>query len=424
MQTTPQQHTAPAAGGRLVTGRGALFAVLSVAFFLAFLSRYATAVIVPDLESGFGIGAAGIGLLGAMYFWAYAVMQPPAGLLADSVGPRRAITVFLLLAAAGTAVFALTPSFRLALAGRAVSGFGVGIVYVCATRVFSRWFRADEFGTVTGVFAAVGNAGGLTAAGPLAAAITALGWRESFVLLAALTLLAAALVWLVVRDAPPGAPSERAGASVFAGAGAVLRHKNTWLLGLYAFISLGILASMQGLWTVPYLRDVYGMSKQSASNALTLWAVGLIVATPLWGYVADRVARSRRRVLLLTAVLHGAMWALLVWRPADLPLPLVVGLIFWGGLTNGCWIPAYAQLKDSLSPVVAGTAIGFLNFAFFAGAAAFQQATGGLLDALGDASDPATPYRAMFALFLLAMAVAGAAVWLSADAYPDDAGTT
>jgi sugar phosphate permease len=397
-------------------GRWRVFAVIAVAFFLAFLSRYATAVIVPDLEQSFGIGAAEIGLLGATYFWAYALMQPPAGLLADSIGPRRAVTGFLLLAAAGTVVFALAASFPLALVGRAVSGFGAGIVYVCGTKLFARWFGARDFGPVTGAFAAVGNAGGLTAAGPFAAVIAALGWRGSFTALALLIAASAVAVWLLVQDWPSATAPEPGQASVLAGAGTVLRHPNTWLLGLYAFISLGVTASMQGLWTVPFLEDVYGMSRAAASNALTLWAVGLMVGTPLWGYLADQVAHSRRGVLLFSTALHITMWALLVWQTAALPRPLVVALLFWGGLTGGAWVPAYAQLKDSLPAAVAGTAVGFLNFAFFAGAAAFQQVTGLMLGTGGHRSPDA--YRMVFAFFLATLAVGLLALWRSRDAYP------
>lgn len=116
----------------------------------------------------------------------------------------------------------------------------------------------------------------------------------------------------------------------------------------------------------------------------------------------------------MSAVLHALTWALLVLRPAGLPLSLVEGLIFWGGLTNGGWIPAYAQLKDSLPPAVAGTAVGFLNFAFFSGAAVFQQATGAL-QATGAGT---STYQTMFALFLGAMLVAVGALWLSVDARP------
>jgi predicted MFS family arabinose efflux permease len=408
-----------AVAGVPVAGRWRVFTVIAAAFFLAFLSRYATAVIVPDLERSFAIGAPEIGLLGAAYFWAYALMQPPAGLLADSIGPRRAVTGFLLLAGAGTALFAVAGQFPLALAGRAVSGFGAGIVYVCGTKLFARWFGARDFGPVTGAFAAVGNAGGLTAAGPFAAAIAALGWRGSFVALALLIVASGIAVWLLVRDWPPGRGPEPGQASVLAGAGTVLRHPNTWLLGLYAFISLGVTASMQGLWAVPFLEDVYGMDRAAAANALTLWAVGLIIGTPLWGYLADRAAHSRRGVLLFSTALHTALWVLLVWQTAGLPRPLVVALLFWGGLTGGAWVPAYAQLKDSLPPAVAGTAVGFLNFAFFAGAAAFQQVTGLMLGSGGHRSSDA--YRTMFAFFLVTLAVGLLALWRSRDAYPEPA---
>lgn len=65
--------------------RRTVFAVLAAALFPAFVSRYATAVIVGDLEGAVHIGAAEIGLLGAVYFWAYALMQPPAGMLAEAI---------------------------------------------------------------------------------------------------------------------------------------------------------------------------------------------------------------------------------------------------------------------------------------------------------------------------------------------------
>src|SRR3712207_8664784 len=118
------------------------WSIFAAAFVLAFFARYSTAVIVDDLEAAFDTGAAGVSLLAAAYFWPYAVMQPPAGVLADTIGPRRAVAAFLLLAAAGTLLFALAPGLPLAVLGRALGGFGVGIVYVCAARIFANWFKA------------------------------------------------------------------------------------------------------------------------------------------------------------------------------------------------------------------------------------------------------------------------------------------
>jgi sugar phosphate permease len=383
---------------------------------LAFFARYSTAVIVDDLKASFGIGAAGVSLLAAAYFWPYALMQPPAGVLADTIGPRRAVAAFLVLAAGGTLLFAVAPSLPPAVLGRAVGGFGVGIVYVCALRVFANWFRAAAFSTVVGLFNAAGNAGGLIAAGPFAAVLQAVGWRTAFVVSAALMLALAALIFVVVRDAPHGdaGPAAVESRSWHAGMGDVLRGRNVWLLGTFAAITLGITAVVQGLWMVPFLQDVFDMSKQRAANLLTLWAVGLTVGVFLWGLVSDRVVRSTRRTILISLVLCAAVIAPLALFGGRLPEAVLPLILLGGGLTTACWTPAYAQMRASVPAALVGTAIGLLNFMFFFGAGMAQQVTGLALSGRTTAGDD-DPYRVLFAGFVVAALVAFVAVWFSEE---------
>lgn len=398
-----------------MSARWLYFAIFSLAFLLAFFARYATAVIVDDLETTFAIGTAGVSLLAAAYFWPYALMQPPAGVLADTFGPRRSTALFLLLAGAGTLLFALAPTFPLAVLGRAVGGFGVGIVYVCAVRVFANWFAAARFATVVGLFNAIGNAGGLMAAGPFAAVIDRVGWRAAFVVAAALTVVAAGLIAVFVRDAPPGSPADEPARGVappwHAGLGRVLRTPNTWYLGAYAAVTLGITAAVQGLWLIPFLRDAFGFSEQRAANLLTLWAVGLTAGVFLWGLAADRFFRSTRRTILISLVLLGATLAVFAIGGGRLPTAALPGLLLLGGLGCACWTPAYAQMRASVPPALIGTAIGMFNFAFFFGAALAQQLTGLALAGRSEGGDGA--YRLMFAGFIVAVAGAFVAVWMS-----------
>src|SRR5215208_3388476 len=397
-----------------------LWALFAFGFVLAFFARYSTAVIVDDLKASFGVGAAGVSLLAAAYFWPYAVMQPPAGVLADTIGPRRAVAAFLTLAAAGTLLFALAPGLPLAVLGRAIGGFGVGIVYVCAARIFANWFRASQFSTVVGLFNATGNAGGLIAAGPFAAVLQAVGWRTAFVVSATLMLALAAMIALVVRDSPHGDPVYRATESRrwYAGMGEVLRGRNVWLLGAYAAVTLGITAVVQGLWMVPFLQDVFGMSKQRAANLLTLWAVGLTVGVFLWGLAADRLVRSTRRTILASLLLCAAVIAPLALLGGRLPEATLPFILLAGGLSTACWTPAYAQMRASVSPALVGTAIGLLNFAFFFGAGLAQQLSGLALSGRTAAGHDG-PYRAMFAGFVAAALVAFVAVWFSKEPIDD-----
>ena len=128
---------------------------LGLLFFsglLAFFVRLAPAVAIPDLQCAFSLDAVELGLLTALYLWPFALMQPMAEMLVDAFGARRTVTVFLVIAGTGQVVFALAPSFSMALLGRAFSGLGAATLYVGTAKIMARWFRSKEFGTLTGAW--------------------------------------------------------------------------------------------------------------------------------------------------------------------------------------------------------------------------------------------------------------------------------
>jgi MFS family permease len=353
------------AGGIVVLVSGSL---------LAWLLRYGTAVVLPAFQADFGADAAALGALAAAYFWPYAAMQPFSGVLSDTWGPRRTLAVWLAVAAAGTAIFALAPTYEVALVGRALGGAGVGIVLVVAFSLLGQWFGTERFGTIAGLYAATGPLGGLLAA-PARAAAPSLG-------------------------------------GALRGLARAARLRNLWPGAAYAFVALGILSAMQGLWTLPYLTTAYPISPAAATDVLQAWSIGLLLALPAWGYVADRVLRSNKRTLLASLGLQAAPWLLLCLAPAAWPADALFALFLFLALTNGCWMPAYALVNRAAPAELRGSALGLLNLAFFLGAACFQQASGALLTWLtpGPGPAPLDAYRWLFALFLAALGLAALAL--------------
>ena len=422
----------PALARGTLTYRWVCLGLLFVSGLLAFFTRLAPVVAIPDLGEAFVLGTAGLGLLTSLYLWPFALMQPVAGVLTDAFGPRRTVTAFLVVAGVGQVLFASAPTVEVALIGRALTGFGASILYVGAAKIMAQWFRSREFGTLTGAWTSVANLGGLTAAAPLMALITLAGWRWSLGGVGLVMLATALLIYVFVRDSPselglpsladiddlPPPPSEtRRPMPLGQGVLVVLREPNTWLLGSYAFLLFGTMTMMQGLWAVPYLMDVYGQSQQQAANALTLWAVGLIVGCTLWGYVADRIVGSRKRVVLVGAVVYALLWALLALRPAGLPVGLLWVAMFWGGFFASTWIPSYAQLKDTVPSQVVATAMGILNLFFWLGGAVYQQVSGLILAEFPkrDGHTPVAGYQALFWLCLASVGLSVVLVALSKD---------
>jgi hypothetical protein len=67
-------------------------------------------VLAPDLAVDLGLSATMLGAASSAYFFAYAAMQIPTGVMLDRFGARRAMTVLFGFAALGVAWFALARS--------------------------------------------------------------------------------------------------------------------------------------------------------------------------------------------------------------------------------------------------------------------------------------------------------------------------
>ena len=184
--------------GKVLRFRWLIFLILALAYFFVYFHRLSLSVVADDLIKEFQTTASMMGLLGSVYFYCYAAMQFPAGLLSDSLGPRKSVTCFLIVAAVGSIVFGFAPTIKVAFIGRVLVGVGVSMVFIPTMKILSQWFRAHEFASMTGIFNAVGGIGVLAATWLLAIMAALLGWRLSFELIGACTFIIVVLAWLLI----------------------------------------------------------------------------------------------------------------------------------------------------------------------------------------------------------------------------------
>ena len=404
--------------------RWAIFAVLSIIYFLACLHRVAPTVIAQDLVLEFSADATALGVMSSAYFYLYAAVQPPVGMLSDSLGPRAVTSLFAFIACAGVLLFGFAPSMEVATAGRALVGIGVGGVFIPAVKIFSRWYGEKEFAGITGIFLAVGNAGNLSASLPLTWLVLVLGWRASFQAIGVLTLFLGIFAWLVLRDKPEdkGWPPLAAADEAVSGGGhdrpadmnalkrlkRVFREPNFWMVTLSYFFLGGTGLTFQGLWAVPYLIDVHGFSRMSAGGLLMLIPAGFIIGAPGLGFLADRLPVTRKSVITLAMGLGLACWGVFLLSGGRPPAFLVPPLFLIIGISGGGALPLYfAIIKELFPPWLTGTAIGWMNPAAFLGTALFQPFSGYLMDIVGPIGTtyPVQAYYYVFMAIFIAMAI-------------------
>ena len=357
----------------MVCGFGGLFV------FYGYFLRIAPSVMAPELMRDFGVGAAVLGNLAGIYFYAYAFLQVPAGMMLDRFGPRRVLTAAIALCALGTVMFAVADSIAWAYAGRLLVGAASGFSLVGALKLASVWFPPRRFALAAGLSSALGTMGGIMGQAPLAALVQAVGWRESLIGTAIAGGVLAAAFWLVVRGDVEMARQRTAGAAgVLRGLGKAAATPQVWLVAWSSALQAPALLAFAGLWGVPYMMRAYGLERPAAAAATSLVLVGFAVGTPLIGWWSDHIER-RKMPMLVGACTTLAAMVVLIYGPR-LPLAAAYVLCLVAGVGASANFLALSAGREHGPPGATGTVVGIINMGIMFVGAVFQPLIGWLLD--------------------------------------------
>ncbi|AZH26072.1 MFS transporter [Haloplanus aerogenes] len=365
--------------------RAALWSLLAAGFLFVNFHRTATAVLADSLARTFDATGSQLGLLHASFFYIYAALQLPAGLVVDRYGPRWVGATGLAVLSAGVVWFAWSETLLAAFLARAVVGFGGSVLYIATLRFCANWFRPDEYATMTGYTVAAAGAGGILATTPLALAIDRVGWRFAILATGMITAVVAVVVATAVRDRPSRADigvddtdhSPATLADIVANTRTVLGEVETWLMGLLLFLVLGVNFTVLGLWGVPFIADTYGVTVARASTYVLLGNVGFVLGSPAFGALSDRTG-WRTELVVATTVVFSLSYGALILVP---PLPVVGAALFCALLANGGVALVFTVGKERHEPAVAGTVTGVINSLGYVGAAILPTVMGAVLDA-------------------------------------------
>jgi predicted MFS family arabinose efflux permease len=326
--------------------------ILCSALALHNIQRIGPVTLVDELRARYGADYTGIGNVIGAYTLAYGMAQLGAGLLTRRVGPKRLLLVGLGLATAGSGLFALTASYPLAVAARLVMGTAGGFLYTPSVTYLFAAFDPRLRGRAMGVAEAGVGVGQIAGVMVLPALYAALGLVPAFL---ALPVLALALALAVALGLPGVAedPARRPGKLR-----TLVRDRDFWLLvGGVSFV--GMLAQVATLsWLPTYLRQVHGYGVVAAGVSTAVVVIGLIVFSPIFGALSDRLT-ARRPVMLLGCGLALVGWLVLLLTPSPV---VAIAAAFVVSASMAATIPMQVVLtSERFAAVGAGAAIGLIN---------------------------------------------------------------
>ena len=393
-----------------------MLAVLCAGFMASQFFRVSNAVIAPELMRTLSISSEAMGVITGAFFFAFGIMQIPTGMLLDRFGPRRTMSGLFVIAAAGSAVFAMAEGVTGLTVGRALIGVGCAAGLMGMLVTISRWYPPERFASLSGMVYVVGGAGVLFATTPLAAAADTIGWRGAFWAMAVITLGFAAMMFAMIRDVPPGQDVESARETfgeMLGGVRAVCANRQLWHVCAIQFVNYGTILAIVGLWAGPYLNDIHGM--QGVLRGNVLFVINLAMLAGVLGYgVLERKLGSRKRAIAGGSVASAAVLLILAFWPGIGPWP-ATGLLIAFTLTSAHIMLNHAHARAVLPDHLVGRGLTLQNVAVFFGVAAMQGATGliiGGFTEVGEAA-PDIAYRSVFG-FLALMIVISLLLYLPA----------
>jgi MFS family permease len=388
----------------------AVFVPFAAGYFLSFFFRNVNAVISKDLTREFSLSASDLGFLTSMYLLAFAAFQLPLGVLLDRYGPRRVVAALLCVAAAGALIFALAKDFTMLSIGRALIGLGVSAGLMGAIKAFTLWFPLSRLATLNGFYLAAGGLGGLSATAPAEALLEPFGWRALFMGLAALSVLAASLIFFVVPEKRLPGEGQTLRAQI-AGFGEIFRSAPFWRIALPLVVCHSGYLALQGLWLAPWLYDVAGQSRTAVANYLFVTALAYTFGSVFFGVTSDRLARAGIARMTMFKLGLSASLAMFVLLAAGVHSGLSAILLVYGFTAISAAL-AYALLTPLFPPEMTGRVNTASNVLMFACSFAFQWGIGAVLRLYPATDGRYPPEGYASALFILAALQLATLAWL------------
>ena len=285
------------------------------AIAINYIDRTVLSAAAPRIQSDFHLSAVEMGVVMSAFFWSYALLQLPAGMLADRFGQKKILGLAVFWWSLATAVTGFATGFKSLVALRVMLGVGEAGAYPSNAGIASRWFPRNERATVAGIFDSGSKLGGAVALPLIAVMLAVFDWKVTFAITGALGIVWCVVWQFVFKDSPSKHPRVNAAELAHIRDGLahnaaddkrstvpwrkLFAHRNIWAMCI-GFFMINYNSYFFITWLPTYLVKERGMGLMEMGIMASLPLLISMFTEVLAGWASDRVYSSGRLSLTAT----------------------------------------------------------------------------------------------------------------------------
>jgi MFS family permease len=374
--------------------------LVSIAMFGNYYIYDSISPLADVLTKQLGFTDSDIGLLNAIYSIPNIIMVLIGGIIIDRIGTKNSTSLFAAVCLAGALLTMSSPSLPVMASGRLVFGMGAESLIVAVTTAIAKWFRGKELSFAFGVNLTLARLGSFAALNsPSWAASAYQRWQTPLFIASVfgiICLLGALAYWVL----------ETRGARVYSlgpvGETDKVKFRDLFSFGTSYWYIVALCVTFYSAifpfqtFAVKFFMEAHGVSRETGgflSSMLTLFAM---VATPLFGLLADKVGR-RATLMVFGSFLLIPVYLVMAYTHISLYVPMAVMGVAFSLIPAVMWPSvAYIVGQERL-----GTAYGLMTLVQNVGLAGFNLLIGWANDSSGASASNPGGYALGMQLFTL-----------------------
>lgn len=350
-----------------VTLQGFMIWLLASMFFLyEFFLRTFVGSVANQIMDDLSLSAEKFALVSSAYYFTYAAMQIPVGMLVDKFGVRKILVFGTVICAISAFLFAHSTTYTQAFIARLIMGFGSSFAFICLLVIASTWFPRRYFAFFTGTSQFIGTMGPLLAAGPMVKILIAtnLSWQELLDLIGVLGLGLLVLIALFVknkgREGKEAIIYLRREQPFLYYVKRLAKNPQVWYIAIFSALIYTSVSLLGAVWGTAYLES-FGISHFTSANIISICWLGYALGCLTFGAYSDKTER-RRPVMVFCSVLSVILLFWMILMPIQTVSFFTVVFLLLGFTSAGQSV-AFATIAENVDLATKATALGINNAA-------------------------------------------------------------